>query len=135
MNSMAAYVVTLDQEGNELLQAATEVEPGQVVEYELTYQNTGDTALKDLVITGPVPSATGYLANSNLAQTAAQFLVSIDGGSKFESEPVKRIVTDASGRKIEKIIPPSEYTHVRWIMQQPLAAGETQKFAYRSVVE
>lgn len=134
-NSMAAYVVQTDKAGNEILKQATEVAPGQVVEYELVYKNNGDSALTDLVITGPVPGTTSYLSKSAVTAAKAQLQVSIDGGNKFESEPVKRIVTDANGKKIEKIIPPSQYTHLRWTMKQPLAAGETQKFAYRSVVK
>ena len=134
-NSMAAYVVSMDQEGQEVLTAASEVEPGQVVEYALDYENTGANALKDIVVTGPVPSFTSYIAQSARTQANAALQVSIDGGKKFESEPVKRIVTDASGKKVEKIITPGQYTHVRWIMNQPLTAGEKQHFAYRSLVK
>lgn len=134
-NSIAAYTVALDNAGNEILQPANEVVPGQLVEYAMTYSNTGDSALKDIVVTGPIPAATAYIGQSAFTQARAALQVSIDGGNTFESEPVKRIVTDASGRKFEKTIPPSEYTHVRWNMQQPLNAGETQQFAYRSVVK
>ena len=71
------------------------------------------------------------------AASAAQtdFVVSIDGGKNYESEPVKRVVTDEKGKKVEKIIPPSEYSHVRWNLKQPLKAGETQTFSYRSIVK
>lgn len=134
-NSMAAYVVGMDAKGNEVLQAASEVAPGQTVEYALTYANTGDNALKDIIVTGPIPSATAYVGQSAFTYAQAKLQVSIDGGKKFESEPVTRIVTDANGNQIRKIIPASEYTHVRWHMQQPLNAGETQQFAYRSVVK
>ncbi|MGB1257754.1 MAG: hypothetical protein ACPG51_17920 [Thiolinea sp.] len=134
-NSMAAYTVALDNAGNEVLQPASEVAPGQLVEYALTYSNTGNSALKDIVVTGPIPSATAYIGQSAFTHANAQLQVSIDGGNTFEAEPVKRIFTDASGKQIEKIIPPSQYTHVRWNMKQPLNAGETQQFAYRSVVK
>lgn len=135
VNSMAAYIVSLDQAGNEYLQAAAEVEPGQTVEYALTYQNQGKSALKDIVVTGPIPAATAYIGQSAFTQAHAQLQVSIDGGGKFESEPVKRIVINANGKQVEKIIPPTKYTHVRWVMKQPLNAGETQQFAYRSFVK
>jgi hypothetical protein len=62
-------------------------------------------------------------------------MVSIDGGKTFEGEPVKRMVENEQGKKVEKIIPPSEYTHVRWVLQQPLSAGETKSFSYRSLVD
>lgn len=134
-NSMAAYVVSVDAKGKETLQAATEVEPGQTVEYKLTYQNVSDKALKGLVVTGPVPAATHYIAKSARAQAKANLEVSIDGGKTFEKEPVKRIVTNEAGKKVETIIPPEKYTHLRWIMQEPLAANTTKQFAYRSLVK
>lgn len=134
-NSMAAYVVTQDARGNEILQAASEVAPGQTVQYALTYANTGRNALNDLVVTGPVPSATTYVGQSAFTQARAKLQVSIDGGKTYEAEPVVRIITDASGKQVRKVIPASEYTHVRWHMQQPLNAGETQQFAYRSIVK
>lgn len=134
-NSMAAYVVSMNQEGQEVLETATEVEPGQVVEYALNYENTGNTALKDIVVTGPVPAFTNYIAQSADTRANATLQVSIDGGKKFESEPVKRTFTDTSGNKIEKIIPPGQYTHVRWVMKQALNAGENQQFTYRSLVK
>ncbi len=134
-NSMAAYVVAHNAEGKEILQAASEVAPGQTVQYAMTYANVGDNALNDLVITGPIPSATDYVGQSAFTPAQAKLQVSINGGKTFESEPVTRMVTDVTGKKVKKIIPPSQYTHVRWHMQQPLAAGETQQFAYRSVVK
>lgn len=134
-NSMAAYIVSLDNAGKEVLQAAYEVEPGQTVEYALTYANVGDSALKDIVVTGPIPDATDYIGQSAFTYAQAELQVSIDNGKTFEYEPVTRIITDASGRQIKQVIPASEYTHVRWHMQQPLNAGETQQFAYRSVVK
>lgn len=36
--------------------------------------------------------------------------------------------------KSRKVIPPSEYTHIRWTMKKALEAGEAQTFAYRSLV-
>ena len=134
-NSMAAYVVGQDAAGNEVLQAASEVSPGQTVEYAMTYANVGDNALQDIVVTGPIPSATAYIGQSAFTYAQAKLQVSIDGGKTFEAEPVTRIITDANGQQVQEIIPASEYTHVRWHMQQPLNAGETQQFAYRSVVK
>ncbi len=134
-NSMAAYVVAMNQEGQEVLQPATEVEPGQVIEYALTYENTGTAALKDIIVTGPVPNATAYIGKSAYTAAKAELLVSIDGGKTFEKEPVKRMVKDAAGKKVQKIIPPAEYTHVRWNMKEALNAGDMKQFAYRSVVK
>ena len=60
------------------------------------------------------------MRNTAHTQTDADFTVSIDGGKTFENEPVKRLVVDEQGKKLERLIPPSEYTHVRWILKQPV---------------
>jgi hypothetical protein len=78
---------------------------------------------------------TSYIGKSAFTQAKANLQVSIDGGKTFETEPVKRMVTDANGKKVQKIIPPSVYTHLRWTMKEPLKAGEVQNFAYRSTVK
>ncbi|MCB1619132.1 MAG: DUF11 domain-containing protein [Thiothrix sp.] len=134
-NTLQAYLVSADQQGREILQPTREVEPGQLIEYQLTYANTGNSALRDVVVTGPIPAATAYMPQSARTQAKAQLQVSIDNGRTFESEPVRRMITDKNGRKVEVIIPPSEYSHVRWIMKEPLQAGMTRQFAYRSMVE
>lgn len=134
-SSMQAFVIGQGQDGKETAQPAQEVEPGQTIEYKLDYTNTGKTALKGLAITGPIPNATHYLGSTAATQADSSFTVSIDGGKTFENEPVKRMVENEQGKKVEKVIPPSEYTHVRWTLNQPLKAGETQSFRYRSLVD
>ena len=134
-SSMQAFVIAQGQDGKETVQPAQEVEPGQTIEYRLDYTNVGQTALKGIAITGPIPDATHYLGETANTQAASDFTVSIDGGKTFEGEPVKRMVENEQGKKDEKVIPPSEYTHVRWIMKQPLPAGETKSFSYRSLVD
>lgn len=133
-STMQAFVITADKAGKETAKPAKEVEPGQVVEYRLTYKNVSNKPLSGITVTGPVPNATDYMAKTASSADNADFQVSIDGGKTFESEPVKRVVTDEQGKKIEKVIPPSEYSHVRWTLKQSLEAGATQTFTYRSVV-
>lgn len=134
-STMQAYVISQGQDGKEVAQLAEEVEPGQIVEYRLDYKNVGKSALKGIAVTGPVPDATHYLGDTAKTRADTDFQVSIDGGKTFEGEPVKRMVENGQGKKVEKIIPPSEYTHVRWILKQPLNAGEAESFSYRSLVD
>ena len=96
----------------------------------ISYKNTGSAALNDLVVTGPIPSATQYQANTAIAPVDAAFEVSVDGGKTYESEPVTRTV---KGKKV--IIPASQYTHVRWIPNVSLAANSEQVYSYRVQVK
>lgn len=133
-SNMQAFVITVNADGKEASRPAEEVEPGEVIEYLLTYENISEAALQGIAVTGPIPDATAYIANTANTPAQANFTVSIDNGKTFESEPVKRMIKNAQGEEVETIIPPSEYSHIRWTLNQPLQGGEKQTFRYRSVV-
>ncbi len=132
-SQMDAYVIEI-KDGKEVRKPAKEVYPEDQIEYELTYTNKSDNQLSGLVITGPIPVNTVYLGNTNKTLIDSDFVVSVDGGKTFESEPVKReIIKD--GKKIEVIVPPEKYTAVRWVPKRPIDPMEKQVFTYRIEVE
>lgn len=132
-SQMDAYVIEV-KDGKEVRKPAKEVYPEDQIEYELTYTNKSDNQLNGLVITGPIPVNTVYLGNTNKTLVDSEFVVSVDGGKTFESEPVKReIIKD--GKKIEVIVPPEKYTAVRWLPKEPIDPMEKQIFTYRIEVE
>lgn len=134
-SAMAAFLITLDKEGNEVSSPTEEAEPGQVIEYRMAHTNIGKGPLRDLVIVGPVPSNTTYLAGTNKTKVAHEFTVSIDGGATWDKEPVKRMRRNEKGEEVEVIIPPSEYTHARWVVKSALAKGKQFEFSYRVQVD
>ena len=130
--SMQAFVVESDSEAREKLKAATEVEPDQVVEYQLTYTNTGKSDISGLTVVGPVPDGTSYLPATAATDVSASFLVSIDGGETFEREPVIRTVTQSNGEVVEVVVPAEQYTHVQWKAESPIgSSGGKQFYRYR----
>ena len=132
---MAASVVTVDAQGQEALRQVKKAAPGQTIQYDLTYSNNSDKAFKGLVVTGPIPSHTKYLANTAATQVAAQRLVSIDGGKTFEKEPVKRQQKMADGSVISVVVSPDKYTHIRWKANGALASKGQQQYTYRVKVK
>jgi len=129
--TMEAFVVELDDD-KEKLRAATEVVPNQLVEYQLTYTNKGESKIDGLTVVGPVPEGTSYVSDTANADVAAALLVSIDGGKTFEAEPVVRLETKSSGEVVEKIVPPEQYTHLKWTAEKAINAdGGTQFYTYR----
>ncbi len=129
--TMQAFIVEI-QDDKESLKAATDVEPDQLVEYQLTYVNKGASNINGLSVVGPVPEGTSYVSDTANADVAASLLVSIDGGKTFESEPVVRTETKSSGEVVEKIIPPAEYTHIKWNAESAIKSdGGTQFYTYR----
>jgi len=129
--TMEAFVVEL-QDQKESLVAASDVEPNELVEYQLTYVNKGDANINGLTVVGPVPTGTMYVSDTATADVDAELLVSIDGGKTFEAEPVIRTETKDNGEVVEVVIPPEQYTHLRWKAGSAITAdGGTQFYTYR----
>lgn len=131
VSTMDAFLITVDKKGKEKARPAKEAEPGQVIEYRIKQKNISKDDLSGLVVTGPVPTNTQYLGKSAKTAEKHKFVVSIDYGRSYESEPVKRTIKDENGKDKVIIIPPEKYTHVRWIPESPLKKGKHQEFRYR----
>ncbi len=132
---MDAFVVKRDKDGKETLKPGAAVVPGDVLEYQLVYRNAGKQALNGIEVTGPVPAKTQFVPGSARPEGAREVLVSIDGGKTFEPEPVKRVRRLPNGREETYVVPPEEYTHLRWRLGGALAAGAEKRFRYRVKVD
>jgi uncharacterized repeat protein (TIGR01451 family) len=132
---MEAYTISIDKEGKEVASKSLEATPRQTIEYRVTYENVSKSLLSGLKIKAPIPASTTYKQDSNKTEIVSTFMVSIDGGKTFESEPVKRMVKGADGKMIEKVIPASKYTHVSWAPKAGIKASEKQLYTYRVAVK
>ncbi len=131
---MEALVVTTQADGRETFDIATSVEPGQVIEYRTVYSNSGDASISNLAVVGPVPAGTRYLGKSASSSVAHVFEASIDGGNSWHKEPLLRTVTQADGSKKQEVVPPEEYSHVRWKAAEAIARNSRQEYRYRVLV-
>lgn len=131
VSNMQAYLVKTNAQGKEYRQPAKLTEPGQVIEYNLTYTNQTKKSLSGLVVSGPIPANTSYIGRSAKTGVAAELMVSIDGGATFEREPVRRQQKMANGQLKTVIIPPEKYTNVRWNVKQPISSLGRQLYSYR----
>ncbi|MBX2879508.1 MAG: hypothetical protein KTR32_06210 [Granulosicoccus sp.] len=130
--TIQAYVVVQDENGKEIIQETSSAVPGQVMEYRLRFANKGESDVRGLKIVDPIPVQTIFIPDSNSTSVTSVFEVSIDGGKTFESIPVKRIETKADGTQQEVVVPPEQYTHLRWNAADTLNSnGGTQEYAYR----
>lgn len=112
-------------EGGERLVEATDARPGDVIEYEATYRNTGSGAITGLLATIPVPPQTEYLPGTARPAGAK---ASLDGRD-FADIPLKRTV-QREGRRVEEQVPSREYRYLRW-SAGVLAGGQTAAFSAR----
>lgn len=127
-----AFIVTQDKDGTEKIRTAQEAAPGEVMEFQITFTNEGEESVTGIKVVDSIPENTLFISDSQGSDVSANFEVSIDGGQSYESEPVRRVETQADGTQVEVIIPADQYTHVRWVANDALASdGGQHRFSYR----
>jgi uncharacterized repeat protein (TIGR01451 family) len=106
---LTAQRVTKAQ-GKEVLVAADQAKPGELIEYRALYRNDGANEAKGLMATLPIPRGTQYVAGS---ATPRGVEASLDGRT-FAPVPLTRSVKTADGRTVVQEVPVSEYRTLRW---------------------
>ncbi|PIF73228.1 putative repeat protein (TIGR01451 family) [Variovorax sp. 54] len=106
-------------DGNEQLQDAATIKPGDVIEYKATYTNNTSKSVKGLVADLPIPEGLEYLPRS--AKPGASLVKAATKDAVFEPEP---LVRKLAGGKTEPV-PYSEYRMLRWSLGQLPANGST----------
>ena len=93
------------------------------------FTNASRQVLDGVRITSPVPADVQYVAHS-ASGPGSDALFSVDNGRTFGRPDELRIVSaDGSTRAASA----ADYTHVRWVLKAPLAAGATGVARYRAV--
>jgi uncharacterized repeat protein (TIGR01451 family) len=113
------------------LAPADRVVPGDQVIYSLEIRNIGAAAVREPMVTSPVPAHMAYVAESATAP-GAEVSFSVDGGHSFERPEDLRIVdTDGHARPaIDK-----DYTHIRWKLKNSLKSNSVAFARFRAVVK
>jgi uncharacterized repeat protein (TIGR01451 family) len=126
---LAAFKVTQDANKKEVLAPADKVAPGDLLEYQVVYQNNGKSQLKQLTATLPLPVGMTYVAGSAKPASA---MASLDGKT-FAAMPLKRMVKKADGKLEEQAIPLSEYRALRWKLGELAEKGKAEVSALAHV--
>lgn len=120
LESSSHRIVSIKQDDGSVAeewQTADTIAPGDKIGYRVTYVNTGTEAVSGVTINNPVPEATAYIVNSaNGAGTEITY--SVDGNQFGRMQDLKvleeGVVRPARAEDIKSI---------RWVIQQPVAAG------------
>jgi uncharacterized repeat protein (TIGR01451 family) len=125
-------VVTLaDGRKQTKLVPAQPVVPGEQVIYTVTFENVGQKPATDVAIVNPVPEHTTYVAGS-AGGPGTEVSFSVDGGRTWGApEQLKLRAADGT----ERAATPADYTHVRWVLRNPLTPGAVAFARYRVVVK
>lgn len=109
------------------LVAADTVVPGDDVVYTITFTNISDETAENVVITNPISQSLTYIAGSAFGPgTVIEF--SVDGGQTFGLADDLAVATNDGERPAEV----SDFTHVRWTMQNDLEAGAQGMARFRA---
>jgi len=119
--ALHAFKVVSTATGTKLV-ATDAAQPGDTIEYQVTYSNKGTTAARDVLATLPVPKGgLAYVADS---ATPAAVQASVDG-AHFAALPLTRTVTRDGKQRVETV-PVSEYRFLRWKLGDiPAGASST----------
>ena len=102
------------------------VVPGDRLVFVLRYRNNGAQPASDFVVTNPMPDAVAYQGTND-----ASARVSIDGGRNWGALS-DLVVANADGTT--RSARPEDVTHVRWVIAQPIPAGQAGRLMYRGIV-
>ena len=131
LNTVAQTEVTrINQAGQEVtvLEPAAKVVPGDEVIYTINFVNRGTDPAADVVITNPIPDHMVFTKVEDSPRAAAVSM-SADGGSRYDA-PRNLTVTDAKGQP--RPAKASDFTHVRWVFQEPLEPGAEGSVSFRA---
>ena len=107
--------------------------PGDVIEYRLSFTNTSEGPIRDVVFDDPLPSGLVYVDGSAGAERQGVLVeFSIDGGASYTPNP--EIEVEEAGETLSKPAPVELYTHVRWTVQGTVAPGEEVQALFRAGV-
>ena len=109
---------------------AEKVLPGETVYYTITFTNTSDEVADNVVVTNPIAEELMYLDGSAFGP-GMDIVFSVDGGETFAAANELNVAENGETRAAEA----KDFTHVRWVMQNDLAAGAQGTASFAAVLE
>lgn len=100
--------------------------PGDQLVFVVRYKNVGAQPASKFTVTNPIPRAVAFSGTADGTE-----IVSIDGGKNWG------LLTQLKVSKADGTVRPAlpgDVTHVKWNLNQTLAAGSAGKLVFRGVV-
>ena len=125
VHKQEVFVNDVGEEEERLVEAEA-VLPGETVFYTITFTNVSDEIADRVVITNPIAENLAYLDGSAFG-AGMDIVFSVDGGETFAAATELTVVENGETRMATA----GDFTHVRWVMRNDLAAGAqgTARFA------
>lgn len=111
------------------LDKATVVKPGEVLDWTITSENSGNAVALDYKAVAHIPRGTEFVAGTAKANGAKAFF-SIDKGKSFSEKPtVEEKQADGTAKRVAA--PVAMYTDIRYEWADPLAQGGKLTASYK----
>ncbi len=126
-------VVVIEEDGTERteLVAPEIVVPGDMIAYTIDAKNVGAKDVERVVITDPIPEQM-LLVPGTESSEGATVLYSVDGGENFGREG-ELTVLGANG--VPRPAISTDFTHIRWVFETPLAPTAERSVRFVALVE
>ncbi|WPB58028.1 hypothetical protein [Xylophilus sp. GOD-11R] len=114
---LTQYKVVKANDGTEKLEDASQIKPGDIIEYRVTYTNSGNEPVSGLLAKLPIPLGLQYQPKS--AKPSGDLVQFSVGKGAFSPEPLMRTTVGKSER-----VPYAEYREIQWSLGRLPAHGE-----------
>lgn len=128
ISKMNAYIVKKDSVGNDVLEEAKSVNPGEIIQYEMVFFNDSKENLLDVELSGKINGLTNYIKENTTENKNSKILYSIDNGQSWSEKPLKEIQNENGIIEVEA--PISDYTNIKWVFDN-FKEKETKTLIYR----
>lgn len=103
------------------------VVPGDRIRFTLQLVNKTDVVAKGLKIVDPLPAEVRFDSTADITG----FSVSVDGGKNYGSIESLTVPIEGAAPRAASV---DDITHLRWILDQPLAAGATKAVTFFGII-
>ncbi len=107
--------------------------PGDEVLYTVTYTNKTAKPAENVTVTNPVPKNTRY-RDGSAAGESAEITFSVDGGKTFAAPDKLTVAAKDKGAAGARAASGADYTHIRWVVKQNVAPGQSGSVRFRAVI-
>lgn len=130
-NNAYKQVIKEDAQGNTAYDYVEPglVIPGDVIYYEIGFENISNTPAENIVVDNPLPNNSKYREGSATGDNTT-ITFSVDGNTFKPADQLT--VTDANGNSVPA--KPDDYTHIRWVYNTTLQPGEKAVVTYKTTI-
>ena len=110
--------------------SADDAKAGDILVYRILYRNDMPSALKNAVISQPVPPGTVLILGSANGP-AAEATYSADDAQTFQRPPLRQRLANPDGSRVVKLATPEMITHIRWAFRRPVPPGAKGELRFK----